>query len=55
MKLVDLPREVLDDLSQEDRWRLDIDPGFDSFAPGGLCSGEAHHGCVHDAGCLGQD
>jgi hypothetical protein len=30
MRLRDLPQEVLDDLSQEDRWRLDIDPGFDS-------------------------
>ena len=30
MQLADLPQEVIDDLSQEDRWRLDIDPGFDS-------------------------
>jgi hypothetical protein len=30
MKLADLPREVIVDLCQEDCWRLDIDPGFDS-------------------------
>ena len=30
MKLTDLPQAVLDDLCQEDQWRLDIDPGFDS-------------------------
>jgi hypothetical protein len=30
MKLADLPREVIADLCQEDGWRLDIDPGFDS-------------------------
>lgn len=30
MKLADLPQTVLDDLCQEDGWRLDIDPGFDS-------------------------
>ncbi len=30
MKLADLPKEVIDDLCQEEHWRLDIDPGFDS-------------------------
>ena len=30
MKLADLPNEVIDDLCQEDKWRLDIDPGFDA-------------------------
>lgn len=30
MKLADLPKEVIDDLCSEERWRLDIDPGFDS-------------------------
>jgi hypothetical protein len=30
MKLADLPSEVIDDLCLEERWRLDIDPGFDS-------------------------
>jgi hypothetical protein len=30
MKLADLPQTVLDDLCQEQQWRLDIDPGFDS-------------------------
>ena len=30
MKLADLPPEVMDDLCQEDAWRLDIDPGLDS-------------------------
>ena len=30
MKLADLPPEVINDLCQEDKWRLDIDPGFDS-------------------------
>ena len=30
MKLADLPQEVLDDLCQDDLWRLDIDQGFDS-------------------------
>jgi hypothetical protein len=30
MKLSDLPQTVLDDLCQDDQWRLDIDPGFDS-------------------------
>ncbi|UBF23681.1 hypothetical protein K9N68_18080 [Kovacikia minuta CCNUW1] len=30
MKLADLPKEVIDDLCQEDSWRLDIDPGFDA-------------------------
>jgi hypothetical protein len=30
MKLADLPKEVIDDLCQEDNWRLDIDPGFDA-------------------------
>lgn len=30
MKLAELPQTVIDDLCQEDEWRLDIDPGFDS-------------------------
>ena len=30
MKLAYVPPEVLADLRQGDRWRLDIDPGFDS-------------------------
>ncbi len=30
MKLVELPSEVIKDLCQEDKWRLDIAPGFDS-------------------------
>ena len=30
MKLADLPQAVLDDLCQDNQWRLDIDPGFDS-------------------------
>jgi len=30
MKLTDLPQNVLDDLCQDQKWRLDIDPGFDS-------------------------
>jgi hypothetical protein len=30
MKLADLPPYVIDDLCNEDYWRLDIDPGFDS-------------------------
>jgi hypothetical protein len=30
MKIIDLPQEVLDDLCQDEQWRLDIDPGFDS-------------------------
>jgi hypothetical protein len=30
MKLSDLPQAVLDDLCQDQHWRLDIDPGFDS-------------------------
>ena len=30
MKLADLPKEVIGDLCQDDYWRLDIDPGFDS-------------------------
>ncbi len=30
MKLTDLPQQVIDDLCQDDCWRLDIDPGFDS-------------------------
>lgn len=30
MKLTDLRHTVLDDLCQEDQWRLDIDSGFDS-------------------------
>jgi hypothetical protein len=27
MKIIDLPQEVLDDLCQDEQWRLDIDPG----------------------------
>ncbi len=30
MKLADLPKEVIDDLCQDEHWRLDIEPGFDS-------------------------
>jgi hypothetical protein len=30
MRIAELPTEVIDDLCQEDRWRLDIDPGFDA-------------------------
>jgi len=30
MRLIDLPSEVGEDLCQEDRWRLDIDPGLDA-------------------------
>lgn len=30
MKLSELPQAVIDDLGQEDKWRLDIDPGFDA-------------------------
>ncbi|MEG4624798.1 hypothetical protein Q5691_10990 [Microcoleus sp. w1-18aA5] len=30
MQLMDLPQDVLDDLCQDQQWRLDIDPGFDS-------------------------
>lgn len=30
MKLADLPPDVIDDLSSEQRGQLDIDPGFDS-------------------------
>lgn len=30
MKLADLPPEAINDLCQDDKWRLDIDPGFDS-------------------------
>ena len=30
MKLADLPSEAIEDLCQEDHWRLDIDPGFDA-------------------------
>lgn len=30
MRLIDLPSEVVEDLCQEDRWRLDIDPGLDA-------------------------
>ncbi|BAZ07174.1 hypothetical protein [Calothrix sp. NIES-3974] len=30
MKLAELPKQVIDDLSQKDKWRLDIDPGFDA-------------------------
>ena len=30
MKLIDLPQCVVDDLCQDDQWRLDIDPGFDA-------------------------
>ncbi len=30
MKLAHLPQEAINDLCQDDYWRLDIDPGFDS-------------------------
>ena len=30
MRLAELPSSVIDDLCSQDRWRLDIDPGFDS-------------------------
>lgn len=30
MKLTDLPQEVITDLSQSERWRLDVDYGFDA-------------------------
>jgi len=30
MQLADLPDEVIADLCQDDRWRLDIDPGLDA-------------------------
>ena len=30
MKLADLPQEVINDLSQTEKWRIDIDPGFDA-------------------------
>lgn len=30
MKLADLPQDVINDLCQDDNWRLDIDPGLDS-------------------------
>lgn len=30
MKLTDLPQEVITDLSDRDRWRLDVDYGFDA-------------------------
>jgi hypothetical protein len=30
LKLANLPKDVIDDLCQEDRWRLDIDPGLDA-------------------------
>ena len=30
MKLTELPQEAIADLCQDDDWRLDIDPGFDS-------------------------
>ncbi|MEC4817450.1 MAG: hypothetical protein SAK29_29900 [Scytonema sp. PMC 1069.18] len=30
MKVANLPKAVIEDLCQEDSWRLDIDPGFDS-------------------------
>lgn len=30
MKLAELPKEAINDLCQEDKWRLDIDPGFDA-------------------------
>lgn len=30
MKLADLPQPVLGDLCDEDKWRLDIDPGLDA-------------------------
>src|SRR5262252_8227201 len=30
MRIAELPQAVLDDLCDEQRWRLDIDPGFDA-------------------------
>lgn len=30
LKLANLPKDVIDDLCQDDRWRLDIDPGLDA-------------------------
>jgi hypothetical protein len=30
MKLADLPQPVFDELCHDEKWRLDIDPGFDS-------------------------
>jgi hypothetical protein len=30
MKIAELPQAVLNDLCDEQRWRLDIDPGFDA-------------------------
>ncbi|MEC4984370.1 MAG: hypothetical protein SAJ37_04530 [Oscillatoria sp. PMC 1068.18] len=30
MKLANLPQAVINDLCQDEQWRLDIDPGFDS-------------------------
>ena len=29
MKIAELPQVILEDLCDEQRWRLDIDPGFD--------------------------
>lgn len=37
MKLAELPNEVIQDLCQDDRWRLDIDPGFDAKHEFFLC------------------
>ena len=30
MKLADLPASVIEDLSSDQKWRLDIDPGLDA-------------------------
>ena len=30
MKLTNLPKEVIADLNDRDRWRLDVDYGFDA-------------------------
>jgi len=30
MKIAELPQAGLDDLCDEQHWRLDIDPGFDA-------------------------
>ena len=30
MKIAELPQSTLDDLCDEQRWRLDLDPGFDA-------------------------
>ena len=30
MKLADLPPEVIEDLSRKEKWRIDIDPGFNA-------------------------